>query len=167
MDGFRTQTAAEIRAAIKQGDVDKVVRLIGADESRLEMTTPFGTWLHLAASLGKLEIVRKLISMGANVNQLGGVLGGNCLNDAVSGGHIDVVRYLLSKGAEMDVSDPTRNPLFGAIYGGHTLIAKVLIDAGIDTSVRYSGENMNNMGALDFAREWGRQDIVALLEKST
>ena len=64
-----------------------------------------------------------------------------------------------------DVSEPTRNPLFGAIHGGHTAIAKLLIDNGIDTSVSYTGENMTGIDAMAFAREWGRSDIVELLEE--
>ena len=62
-----------------------------------------------------------------------------------------------------EFSEPERNPLFGAIYGGHTAIAKLLIDSGIDTTVKYSGESMHEMDALAFAHEWGRSDIAELL----
>lgn len=70
-------------------------------------------------SIGKLAIVKKLIELGAEVNMPGGVYGGGALNEAASAGNIDIVRYLLSCGAEMDVSEPERNPLFGAIGNGH------------------------------------------------
>jgi len=40
-----------------------------------------------------------------------------------------VVEYLLSQEAILDISEPTRNPLFGAIYGGHSAIAKLLMNA--------------------------------------
>ncbi len=73
------------------------------------------------------------------------------------------MRYLLSEGATIDVSQPERNPLFGAIYGGHTAVAKLLIDKGIDTHVKYTGGSMKEMDALAFAKEWGRNDIVDLL----
>src|SRR5262245_14761134 len=65
----------------------------------------------------------------------------------------------------MDVSEPVRNPLFGAIYGGHTDVARLLIDSGIDTNIKYNGKNMKEMDALAFAREWGRTDIADLLVK--
>ncbi|MFU1992785.1 hypothetical protein CN918_03905 [Priestia megaterium] len=158
------QIAKEIRSAIKKSDIEKVVELIGSDAERLNMMTPFGTWLHVAASRGELDIVKKLIELGANVNVLGGVYGGGALNEAASAGHIDIVRYLLSCGADMDVSDPERNPLFGAISNGHANIAELLIESGIDTNVTYSGESMREVGALTFAKEQGQKEIVKLLE---
>lgn len=161
------QVAKEIRSAIKKGDVEKVVNLIGSDQGRLTMMTPFGTWLHVAASHGQLEIVKRLIALGANVNQNGGIDGGNALNDAASEGHLDIVKYLLSKGAVLDISEPERNPLFGAILRGHTAIAKLLIENGIDTTVRYTGESMKDMDALAFANEWGRGEIVELLSRKS
>ena len=157
------QAGIEIRAAIKQGDLEKVVALIGTDRARLEMMTVFGTWLHVAATHGKLEIVKRLVDMGVDVNRRGGVSDGGALREAASAGRVDVIEYLLSKGAIMDVGEPNRNPLFAAIYGGHTAVAKLLIEKGIDTKLKYSGESMKNMDALAFAKEWGRTDIIDLL----
>ena len=153
-----------IRKAIKQGAFDEVERLIGSDKSLLEMMTPFGTWLHIAASHGKLDIVRWLIAQGANVNAAGGSFEGTPVHMAASKGHLEVVKYLIESDAILDVSEPVRNPLFGAIYGGYTAVAKLLMDSGIDTSVSYTGENMTNMDAVAFAREWGRSDIIELLK---
>ncbi|MCM3773725.1 suppressor of fused domain protein [Priestia aryabhattai] len=158
------QIAKEIRSAIKKGDIEKVVELIGSNAERLNMMTPFGTWLHVAASRGELDIIKKLIELGANVNVVGGVYGGGALNEAASAGHIDIVRYLLSCGADMDVSDPERNPLFGAISNGHADIAGLLIESGIDTNVTYSGESMREIDALTIAKEQGQKEIVKLLE---
>lgn len=158
------QVAKEIRTAIKQGDVDRTMALIGSDKERLHLMTLFGTWLHVAAELGKLQIVQRLVEAGLDIDAYGGVAGGTPLHLAASDGHIDVVRYLLSRGAMLDVSEPERNPLFGAIHWGHTEIAKLLIDSGIDISVKYTGETMRNMDALAFAKEWGRSDIAALLK---
>ncbi|MDM5155440.1 hypothetical protein QUF88_16995 [Bacillus sp. DX1.1] len=42
--------AKEIRSAIKLGNAERVVELIGNDIERLNMMTPFGTWLHVASS---------------------------------------------------------------------------------------------------------------------
>lgn len=158
------QVAKEIRSAIKNGNVEKVTELIGSNIELLNMMTPFGTWLHVAASRGKLDIVKKLIELGSNINTLGGVYGGGALNEAASEGHAEIVNYLLSCGAEMDISEPERNPLFGAISNGHVDIAKLLIESGINTNVKYSGESMKGMVALTFAREQGQLKIVKLLE---
>ncbi|PGZ95430.1 hypothetical protein COE51_20380 [Bacillus pseudomycoides] len=156
----------EIRSAIKLGNTERVVGLIDNDIERLNMMTPFGTWLHVAASKGRLEIVQRLIALGADVNRHGGVYDGGAINEAASKGHIDIVKYLLSCGAKLDVIEPERNPLFGAISNGHTDIAELLIKSGIDTKVKYSGEFMTNIDALAFAREQGQTEIIRLLENT-
>ncbi|MBO1581403.1 suppressor of fused domain protein [Bacillus sp. XF8] len=154
--------AKEIRSAIKLGNTERVVELIGNDIERLHMMTAFGTWLHVASSKGSLEIVKQLIALGADVNQNGGIYGGGALNEAASKGHIEIVTYLLSCGAKMDVTAPERNPLFGAISNGHVAIAELLIKSGIDSSVKYSGDR----DALAFARERGQTEMIRLLENT-
>lgn len=153
----------EIRAAIKEEDVRKIKSLLGLDQGLLSMITVSGTWLHVAAAQGRLEIVKILVSLGADVNAKGGVLGGSPLNEAAAEGHLEIVKYLLSCGAKMDVSEPERNPLFSAIYGGHMDVVKLLIDRGIDVHVKYSGPSMNNMDPLAFAQERGQTEIAKLL----
>ena len=69
-----TELVMPIYDAIAQGRLEDVIRLIGDDRSRLEMITPFDTWLHVAASYGQLEIVRWLVSKGLNVNAYGGTI---------------------------------------------------------------------------------------------
>ncbi|MDC2866687.1 suppressor of fused domain protein [Bacillus sp. BP-3] len=159
------QLAKGIRTAIKQNNVERVVELIGSDMELLNMDMgPFGTFLHVAATHGKLEIVKRLIELGADINKRGGVYGGGALNQAASKGQIEIVRYLLSCGAEIDVGEPERNPLFGAIQGGYVDIAKLLIENGIDVHVKYTGEYMKNMDALAFAHEQGQMEIANLLD---
>jgi ankyrin repeat protein len=128
------------------------------------MDTPFGPWLHVAASFGNLEVVKRLIAAGVEVNRRGGTFEGNALNHAASGGHTEVVRYLLDCGSELDVSEPERNPLFSAIYGGHMEVVKLLLDRGLDPHVTYhSPRRGGNMDALSFARERGRTPIANFL----
>lgn len=156
----------QIRNSIKNGDTPEFIRLLGEDKSLLQLDTPFGKWLHMAAAHGNLDIVQWLVSHGMDVNARGATIEGRPLDEAASNGHLDIVRFLVEAGATLDVSDSVRNPLLSAIVGGlsdsHTAVARFLIDAGIDTTVRYP--NLDNMDALAFAKEWGRSDIVALLE---
>jgi len=158
------QLVNEMFDAIEDGDVEKVMILLNSDVDNLNMMTPFGTWLHIAASGGQLEIVKKLIDLGADINKRGGTFDGGAINSAASEGHIEIVKYLLSSGAELDVSEPTRNPLFGAIMSGNIDIVKVLIDNGIDTKIKYTGKNMINMDAYAFAVERGQLEIAKLLK---
>jgi uncharacterized protein len=165
MDIEKKQIAQEIRDAILDGESSHVISLLRGHPELRDFMSPFGTWLHVAGKHGRLDVVTFLVELGMDVNLRGGISGGAPIHLAASQGHVDVVRYLLSHGAEMDVSEPERNPLFGAIYGGHTDVAKILIDSGIDTQVRYTGPNMENMDALAFANEWGRKEIVDLFMK--
>lgn len=155
-------TAKDIKNAIKQGDVDKIKELIN-DKSTLTMMTPFGTWLHVASSYGKLGIVKLLISMGADINAKAGVFGGSAINEAANEGHSDIVDYLISCGALLDTSEPERNPLFGAIMSGSRDIVRHLLEKGINASVRYTGDYMKDMDAYAFAIERGQTEIAEML----
>ena len=153
-----------IRKAIKANDLDTFTQLIDEDRSQLLTMTPFGTWLHVAAAHGKLEIIQYLIDLGADINVRGGILGGSPLERAASKGHTEIVLLLLASGAEIDVSEPERNPLFSAIYGGHQDIVEILVQHGIDYRKKYTGETMNNMGAIEFAKERGQTEILNFLK---
>ncbi|MCA9175088.1 MAG: ankyrin repeat domain-containing protein [Planctomycetales bacterium] len=159
-----------IHRAVKQGHLDEVMRLMGDDKSLLHMWTLFGTWLHDAASYGKRDIVQWLVSQGLDVNAYNDSTEIRPIDRAAANGQVDVVNALIEAGAVLDTRDSVRNPLFAAIVGGlsdsHTEVARVLIDSGIDTTVKYNGENMKDIDALAFAKEWGRSDIVKLLENS-
>lgn len=153
-----------IEAAITNGDVQTVLRLIHEDKSRLSMQTVFGSWLHIAAEHGQLEILKRLLDLGLDINALGGIAGGTALQVAASEGQVEAVKFLISQGALLDTSAPEKNPLFGAIHNGHTEVARMLIDAGIETKVKYKGESGKTKDALSFACEWGRKDIAKLIE---
>lgn len=160
------QKMRALRGAIKDGDTDKVVTLLQSNPGLLDVQTPFGSWLHVAASFGKLEIVKLLLKLGINVNARGGTFNGGAINLAASGGHLDVAKCLLDSGAVLDVSEPERNPLFAGIYGGHVEIVKLFLERGIDVTVRYTGSSMNNMDAYGFALERGEEEIAELLKEA-
>ena len=163
MDEDESEITKALHAAAKDGDVERVRSLIAGSTERLHLMTPFGTWLHIAAKRGNLELVECLISMGADVNVKGGTFGGTPINLAAGYGQLDVVRTLLAHGAELDVSEPERNPLFSAIQGGHLQIVKFLVEKGIDYRVQYTGESMKETDALAFARDHGQAEIAQYL----
>ncbi|MFJ5771001.1 ankyrin repeat domain-containing protein [Psychrobacillus sp. NPDC093180] len=154
-----------IRNAIKLGDIKEVKRLIVDNPESLHTMTPFGTWLHVAAKKGHFEIVEHLIDKGIEVNTKGDVFDASPLRVAAGAGHLEIVKYLIKAGAELDVSLAKRNPLFGAIYGGHKEVVDLLVEKGIDISIRYTGENMKNMNAYEYAKEFGQTEIAEYLKK--
>jgi len=153
----------QVQAAIKEGDADRVAELIGDDDSKLTMSTIFGPWLHLAVAHGQLGVAKRLVSMGVDINARGGISNGAALDRAASKGHLDIVEYLLSIGAELDVSEPERNPLFSAVYGGHLAVAELLVKSGIDPHVTYEGSSGRPKNALSFANERGQEAIAEFL----
>lgn len=152
-----------IRTAIKQGDLQSVIDLIGDDDTSLRMMTPFGTWLQVAATLKEGDICNWLVSRGIDVNARGGIADDTALNCAASEGHTDIVKYLIGVGACMDTSEPERNPLFAAVHCRSEAMARLLLDSGIDWRVQYL-INGKTRDALQYAREWGCPEIVRLLE---
>ncbi|PEA24132.1 hypothetical protein CN923_28325 [Bacillus cereus] len=154
-----------IRNAIKIGDINEVKRLIGDNPESLHLMTPFGTWLHVAAKKGHFGIVEYLIHKGIDVNTKGDIFDASPLRLAAGAGHLEIVKFLIETGAELDVSLAKRNPLFGAIYGGHKEVAEFLVEKGIDISIRYIGENIKNMDAYEYAREFGQTEIVEYLKQ--
>ncbi len=159
------QIAKEIRLSIRRGETGRAISLLDSDESVRDMMTPFGSWLHVAASFGNLEILRHLVAAGADVNRRGGTSDGTALNEAASKGHLEIVQYLFSRGATLDVDEPHYNPLFSAIYGGHEAVVNFLIGQGIDTRIKYTGSSMKGMDAQAFALERGQRKIAQILSQ--
>ena len=152
-----------IREAIKAGDDAAAEVLIASDPAQLAAMTVFGTWMHVAASHGRLRVVQFLARAGADVNARGGISGGTPVSEAAARGHLPVVRFLLSAGAVMETREPEVNPLFSACYGGHPEVVGLLLAFGIDARVRYTGPSMQDMDAVAFARERGQLAIAELI----
>src|SRR5699024_5784312 len=105
------------------------------------------------------------IDEGIDIDKKGGTFDASALNLAAGAGHVKIVKRLIECGAELDISLAKRNPLFGAIYGGHKEVVETVVESGIDISIRYTGENIKNMDAYDYAREFGQTEIAAYLKQ--
>jgi len=156
-----------VHNAIKLGNASEVTRLLSGNQDLVSVWTPFGTWVHDAASYGELPIVKWLLQQGLDVNAFDEDYPTPPLAIAAAEGCVDVARLLIESGAALDTSDSVRNPLLSAIVGGnsdaHAEVAKLLIDRGIDTTVRYP--NLQNMNALELAQQYGCDKIVAMLSR--
>ncbi|AOH56408.1 hypothetical protein ABE28_018775 [Peribacillus muralis] len=161
----KAQIAKDIRGAIKSGQLETLKNSLEKEPEMLTWVTPFGTWLHIAAAHGHLEIIKYLINAGIDTNAQGGTFSTNALERAATKGHLDIVEYLINQNVEIDTSESDRNPLFAAIYGGHLDIVKYLVQNGIDITVKYTGDTMKDMGAYEFAIERGQTEIAEYLKQ--
>ena len=92
--------------AVQYGFYERVVQLIDVNPSLV--TTPVNdniTLLHWAALNNRLDIVKYLISKGAQVDAMGGALNATPLNWAIRDGKLEMVVLLLSYHAQPSFID--------------------------------------------------------------
>ena len=92
--------------------------------------------LQAAASRGHIEIARLLLDKGADVNTQGGHYG-NALQAALIGGDIQDNknhRLLLPNRADGNGQGLGNNALLQAASRGHTEMARLLLDKGVDVN---------------------------------
>jgi len=139
--------------------------LFSKNPDQLSFYTPFGghTWLGYAAQIGKLDAVKTLVKLGLGINV--GDKRNNALpvSVAASSGHVEVVDFFLKNGTDLDVSSAINNALFSAVIGRSTEIVEKLLDAGIDSKVRYNTSTMKNMDAIAFALMRGEKECARII----
>lgn len=120
------------------------------------------TTLFWAASENNIEITRRLLDRGADVNAVN-AQSWTPLMAAAERGHEEVGIYLLDKGAQADCQDEDGfTPLHLAASEGCVGLVERLLDAGVDPNVQndFLGENLT---AISKAAEGGQLEVVELL----
>ena len=86
--------------------------------------------LYMAASVGDVRKVNRLLAWGANANS--DFEGHSALNAAVEANHAEIVRILIQHGANVAVQDPWagHTPLQTAQIHGYAEIKRLLLQAG-------------------------------------
>lgn len=112
--------------------------------------------LMLAALNGHLELARKLVERGADVNKTGWTP----LHYAATNGHLEIIDFLLENHAYIDAESPNgTTPLMMAAQYGSAAAVKLLLEAGADASLK----NQLGMTAIDFANKASRSDAAELI----
>lgn len=156
---------ADIYQAIKGGDATALATLMRENPDQLAAVTPFagGSWLHVAAREPHLDVVRTLVELGISPNKAGAQEAELPIVRAAHGGGVEIARYLLDQGSRMDTSASVRNPLFAAIVGRSADVVRLLLERGIDATVRYTSDTMNGMDATTFALLRGENEIAQII----
>ena len=153
--------AASLHNAIKEQDLAQVRLLLKAADTNMvnaqdsNTTTP----LVLAAIQGNLDIVKELITAGANVNLAteGGLTPLHC---AVNKDFHEVAKYLIKKGANVNaVTAKGSTSLHWASYNKNYALCKLLIQAGAIVNAKA----MNGFTPLHWAAYTDAGDLVTLL----
>lgn len=145
--------------AVKR-DMPEFFDYLVAHRARLNLRNKNGeSALSIAAYLGKLTYVEKLVQAGAEVN----VYGWPPLVYAAYNGHDNVVDYLLNHGADVDSrAENGATAIFFAARFGHMAVVKKLIANDATLSIT------NDQGdtAVDWAMKAGNTDIADLMRDS-
>lgn len=141
--------------ASRAGNTATVDVLLAAKAS-VDQKNRFGDTPLMAAALnGKLDIVRKLRTRGADLNPRGWTP----LIYAATGGHDDIVAYLLDQGADINAQSPNgTTALMMAVRESRASTFDLLLRRGADIRHR----NENGASALDWAK---RGNETAMAEK--
>jgi len=125
----------------------------------------FRTALHVAASLGNLELVNLLVKAGANVNALDKdnatplFLCGECNEPGIGA---NVVEYLAKNGANVDAANSSgRTPLMMAAKAKNFAILVKLVKLGADVTLK----DIYKMDALDYSE--GDPEVKTLFSGPT
>jgi ankyrin repeat protein len=136
-------------------------RNYGIENIRAPANATLGSKLCMAILRCDNMEVRKLLSMGADINYQDAPDGWTPLIYSIYYGNIHAREILLDCGADIHLSDyANRTPLiFAAIKGDKNFLLK-LLDAGADPSI------IDNRGksALDFAREYHNEECAIILQ---
>jgi outer membrane protein assembly factor BamB len=115
----------ELHTAARLGELGRVKALVAAG-AEVDPANRYGsTPLALAAANGRLEVVRYLLSAGADPDTIDHFYGVRPLEWALQGGHREVVHLLLTNGAE-----PRESALGFALQQGDEEMARWAIEAG-------------------------------------
>jgi ankyrin repeat protein len=110
----------------------------------------------LASLKGQLELARKLIERGADVNKTGWTP----LHYAATNGHLEIMNLLLENYAYIDAESPNgTTPLMMAAQYGTAEAVKLLLEAGADSTLK----NQLGLTAIDFASKGNRRDSAELI----
>lgn len=146
--------------AIARDDVATVRKLIARDPSVLEVRFLTGSWLHLAAQSGRVEIIAVLAHAGLPIDQLTDE-GETPLDSAAGQGHYDACVWLLDHGADINHGlGESATPIFSAIFSKSLELVKLFVERGADLGATFGNPRID---VIAYATSYGTSEIVSFL----
>lgn len=144
--------------ALQEGELQAADAIASSPGFKVNARNAAGeTALMMAAMHGRLDWVKRLLAMGAPIDQPGW----SPILYAAAGPDVAVVRYLLDKGAPLDGLSPNgTTPLMMAAQYGAIDSATLLLERGADPLLR----NQQGWTATDFAEKAGRDFLARAID---
>ena len=142
----------------------KIAKLLNVKSASQRQRAANDVWD--AAFVGDLNMVKKAISTGLDVNARNPVSGDPLLFTASLMGHTDIISFLLEKGADINVQNREGNSsLHVAAFLGRAEAAELLLKHGINVHVRniQGGTAMDN-ATLDWETTQTILNIIQIIE---
>ena len=128
-------------------------------DNLLDSVDDAASTLYTAAQNGQVEVIKMLVSLGANVNAPNNI-GASPVYVAAGNGHAHVIEALAELGA--DLHKPTHNgttPLYAAAHEGQEGAVRALVKLGVDPNA----PNLNGITPLYIAAQEGYTDVIRAL----
>jgi hypothetical protein len=167
VDAFRNNNIDKIHAASKyyfDNEVEKFLEVLSKDIQMVYMSPAYSSWLHIAASDGKIDICSAILDLGVPVdlcNRVHSDWYDTPLVDAALSGQFTTVKFFCEHGASVDgLPRGIRTPLIAASMSNSCESVKYLLSLSPDINRLHS---VDNITALDLAKSYGHQEIVDIL----
>jgi ankyrin repeat protein len=156
----------DVFEAAASGNLGRVTQLIAQDASSVNTFSPQGfPALALAAFCGNGDIVKFLLSKGADVNAVArNASGYTALTGAVTSGQMEITAALLAAGAKANYRyGQGYSPLHSAAANGNVRLVTMLLEHGADPAARMD----DGQTPLSLAESKGHKEVAALLKQRT
>lgn len=150
----------QLLEAAELGDLDKVAASLRSGANIQCVDKNGRTAMHIACSLGHIDIVKCLIESGANVDAFSPKSKQTPLHEACIGGHTQILNLLLSEVADLDVVDHLgRSGAHYCAMHGERECLEFLCCQGCDVCL----EDSTNRTGVHFAAMHDHCDIIQVL----
>ncbi len=167
-----TPTEIQFFSAVETGQLDQVRFLLEQNPQLIYATSPQGTTcLMVATKSEQLEMVKFLVTQGADVNQAD-KSGRSPLLSAIHGkkwhasGNFEIVKFLVENGAEVNKKEQDISPLWLSVAKGRLDLVELLIRKGANINSKDDHNEYDELIPLITAASCGFVEIVQFLVKN-